>query len=53
MHQAEKTHIDVPLPERLQRAPFDWHHANLGPLRDTLLDAQRKGYFYPQPGIPL
>ena len=37
----------------LPRAPFDWAHANLDPIRQYLLEAQRLGKFVPQPGVPL
>ena len=51
--QAETMDFEVKLPETMQRAPFDWQHAQLEPLRELLLDAQRKGQFVPQPGLPL
>ena len=52
--QAEDTNgADVVLPKQVPHAPFDWQHANLEPLRQVLLDAQRQGLFTPQPGLPL
>ena len=52
--QAEETHgVDMELPKQVPRAPFDWQHANLEPLQQALLDAQRQGLFTPQPGLLL
>ena len=45
--------LEVKLPENLRRAPFDWSHANLGPLRDMLVLAKQQGLFVPQPDLPL
>lgn len=50
--------LAVDLPDDLssihiERAPFDWAHADLQPLRDYLLQAKEAGKFVPQPGLPL
>ena len=53
MQAEDRNGVDVVLPKQMPHAPFDWQHANLEPLRQVLLDAQRKGLFTPQPGLPL
>ena len=53
--------LKVAVPERMedlgmhsiQRAPFDWAHANLEPVRAYLLKAREEGKFVPQFSLPL
>lgn len=45
--------VEVEPPQELARAPFDWSHANLEPLREMLLLAKQQGTFSPQPDLPL
>ena len=45
--------VEVEAPQELARAPFDWSHANLEPLREMLLLAKQQGIFSPQPDLPL
>ena len=45
--------LEVPMPEEPSRAPFDWGHADLSPLRDVLVAARQRGTFSPQSDLPL
>ena len=51
--QAVEVAPEVEAPHVMQRAPFDWSHANLMPLPAMLLDAQQRGAFTPQPDLPI
>ena len=53
-HQASSLDaVELEVPQEPARAPFNWGHADLEPLREMLLGAQREGIFSPQPGLPL